>query len=162
MLTGFQIERIGYLADGEFLCRPCVVDEYEELEAGDGQESQSLDAMSWAEDDEAVETVLGHTPYDRYSLDESFPEGLDCGRCGREIVEAAEDYCRNHDSWRAFDPEQGELQVCEAGIEDEDCEFPSDVNPNPPVPRWVPCGICGAGDGQPHDEQRHIGVTARF
>ena len=64
-----------------------------------------------------------------------------------------EDYCTAHDAWRRYSPD---ATACENSDEDGDgddpCSFP-DVDSNPPQVRWVPCGTCGAGDGERHSEK---------
>lgn len=105
MLTAFQVERVAYVGDGEIVCRACAVAEYEAIEAGDGQDSTPLDDMSWAEDDQAIEVVLGYAPVSRFEMDEydasasadglgdgheecACTLGVNCDECGGEIVEA--------------------------------------------------------------------------
>ena len=93
----------------------------------------------------------------RYTVEDEWPGGLWCGGCGAEIVEASEDYCTAHDAWRVEPPEWWVGPpycdyVRDPQEEAVECQFPDTVDPNPPVPRWVPCGSCGARDGERHRE----------
>ena len=137
MLTGFQVEVVGYITDGGVICPDHVLDT-----AFDGPAS-----------DHAII---------RYTAEEQWPEGLTCDECGNEIVEAADDYCTAHDAWRSAtgEDDEGEFSYCENADVDQrneptrGCNFP-DVDPNPPASRWVPCSVCGAGDGERHDPAKH-------
>lgn len=119
MLTAFQVDVVAYMGDGEVYCPDCV-----------------------PSDQDCTDNAMI-----RYSAEESWPEGLNCGECHAEIVEPSEDYCQEHMAWRVWDAD-GAGNYCDAG--EGDCRFPDDLDTNPPVPRWVPCGSCGARDGEPH------------
>ena len=149
MLTGFQAEVIAFGTDGGFVCAKHIESEF----AAEIEDNENYwDAIA------DLEELSGQQAYSRYSLDEAFPEGLNCDDCGDELVEPADDYCTAHDSWRITD--SGDK--CEsadgaewADDEHDPCSFPADTDPNPAVARWVPCGTCGAGDGEPHDLTKH-------
>lgn len=83
MLSGFQIERIAYLGEGEVICRDCAIAQLEEPVADE------LDATTtWMDDDEIIETATDLRPLSRYEVDEGWAEeGLWCGECSEEIVE---------------------------------------------------------------------------
>lgn len=115
MLTSFQASPIAYWADevpdvkqgsGPY-CSDCA----DELSGGQ-VESGEHDEMFV----HYYNTPQGFQPASRYGVEEAYPDGVDCERCGAIIVEAEDD-----------------------------------EDPNPPVPRWVPCSTCGALDGQPHE-----------
>ena len=153
MLTGYQAEVIAFGTDGGFVCVEHIVAEY----ASDDEDLYYWDRISELED------ASGYTAYSRYSLEESFPEGLYCDDCGTELVEPSEDYCSTHDAWRAYDQtgdtEDGKVDHCtesEGGDDEDPCSFPDDADPNPPAPRWTPCSVCGAGDGERHDTLKHF------
>lgn len=153
MLTSFQCDVVAYVGDGDVYCPECA----EKRARADGATDEDLDAN--------VETmfirfhgiidpeVTDLSPIIRYTAEDEWPEGLSCGDCGGEIIEPAEDYCPEHEGWRV----DGEA-YCETARDDgtdlTECSF-SDVDPNPPRVRWVPCGVCGARDGERCDTERH-------
>ncbi len=124
MLTSFQASPIAYWpvddegncsGDGP-VCSECAWAEAKGRTAQD--EGQDVDEMFI----HYYNTPAGFQPASRYGVEEAYPDGVDCVRCGAVIVEP----------W----PEEG----------DEPEGF------NPPAPRWVPCSSCHAGDGEPHRE----------
>jgi len=154
MLTSFQASPIAYWADtvpdvtqGEGpYCSECA-----DALAGDAVESGDHDELFI----HYYNTPAGFQPASRYGMEDAYPEGIDCIRCGAEIVEPGEDYCSEHGGERSYNADGTPAQSCEYGEEPnlagdgERCRFPS-TDPNPPIPRWVPCGSCGARDGEPH------------
>jgi hypothetical protein len=157
MLTSFQASPIAYWPlDGEYddgpVCPDCADREAGGRTAQD--EGQDVDELMI----HYYGTPAGFQPSSRYAVEDRYPEGIDCVRCGAVIVEPEEDYCQAHDAWYAgtsTDDAGDDFRYCEdadtSNVEDgiDTCLFP-DTDPNPPVPRWVPCGSCGAGDGEPH------------
>ncbi len=101
MLTNYQIERVGYLTDGDVICRDCAVKDYAVSEDAN-YTVEELEELGWGEDDQELETTLEVSALDRYSAEENWPQGLSCGDCGTEIVETDSDYCIAHDGWRRY------------------------------------------------------------
>jgi ribosomal protein S27AE len=137
MLTSFQASPVAYWADqvddvdhgsGPY-CGDCA-----DHLAGGLEESGDHDELMI----HYYRTPRGFQPASRYGVEEAYGcYGVDCERCGEPIVE----------------PDHGWL---DAGEECPECGHVVELDeheafdPNPPVPRWVPCGSCGAGDGEPH------------
>jgi len=155
MLTTFQASPIAYWADtvpditrGEGpYCSECA-----DSLAGDAVESGDHDELFI----HYYNTPAGFQPASRYGVEDAFPDGVDCIRCGKVIVEPDEDYCLIHSGERSYNTDGTPAQSCEYGEEEpeyadeaERCVFP-EADPNPPVPRWVPCSGCGARDGESH------------
>lgn len=83
MLTSYQCEVVAFIGDGFIVCAD---DGHKRLDQGEAE---------------------GLQPLIRYTVDDEFPEGLNCEDCGEEITEPAEDYCQAHDSWRAWNRGKG-------------------------------------------------------
>ena len=154
MLTAFQCEVVAYLGDGDIYCPGCAYNRADYVTGDFDQVPQRV-----------VHDALAHydlQPLIRYTVDDEWPGGLWCSECGAEIVEPSEDYCQRHDDWRHEDNSDGTpARFCEHVWQNgqdgftDGCRFPDTVDPNPPVSRWVPCGTCGATDGEPHRENCH-------
>jgi hypothetical protein len=137
MLTSFQASPIAYWADevdglapgdGPF-CGKCA----DEL-AGGREESGDHDELFI----HYYRTPAGFVPSSRYAVEEAYScYGVECERCGEPIVEP------DHTWLDAGDV----CSECGYVVDEADLEL---ADPNPPLPRWVPCNKCGAGDGEPH------------
>jgi hypothetical protein len=153
MLTSYQASPIAYWADdvagatqgdGPF-CSKCA----DEL-AGGEEESGEHDELFI----HYYRTPKGFQPASRYGVEEAYPHGVECERCGEAIVEPDPDLCVEHDGYRV----EADVNLCDTAqldgydAEDNVCYFLGEHDPNPPVPRWVPCSECRAGDGEPHRE----------
>lgn len=79
MLTGYQVETIaGYTEHGEILCLECAADEYTKALSRyelDEEQSQRAYAGYYEGEDDHVEDDCECCP------------GVDCERCGAELVE---------------------------------------------------------------------------
>ena len=154
MLTSFQCDVVAYTKDGEFLCPSCA--EADAVENGlvdeDGEvQRQNADGLFIHLYGILDPELYG--PVIRYGAEEGSPGGLECGRCDAVIVEGDPDYCLEHDEWKGFDETRCAYAVTYGLLAAESCRFPDvEVDPNPPLPRWVPCSRCGARDGERHRE----------
>lgn len=87
-------------------------------------------------------------PLIRYSVEEEWPEGAYCDGCGETIADPDPEYCVAHQNWATRHDDYGRPVACDQN-DGDDCIFVP-AEPNPPAARWVPCGACGARDGEPH------------
>lgn len=155
MLTGFQCETIAYASEnGEIVCVECAERDAEDRGAGELVDVDSLFIHHYGVLDPETSR---YAPCIRYSLEESYPEGLSCGDCGKEIIEPAEDLCTYHGAWRRERYPRPTARSCEEADsleEAHNCSFP-DADLNPPRSRWTPCSVCGARDGERCDLSKH-------
>ena len=144
MLTSFQCQPVGFEnRDHETICADCA-------KSLAGGRTANYDEMFIHYYGIADPDVTGFVPGSRYGFEEAYPEGKDCDRCGAEIVAPDEDHCLTHGDVRAYNQSGEPLPYCDGATYDTaDCRF-TDSDPNPPVPRWVACSACGAGDGESH------------
>jgi len=150
MLTAFQCDVVAYIGDGDVYCPACAV----KRSTVDGVDPERVDVDGmFVHFFEILDPeVTGLSPVIRYTAEDEWPGGLYCGDCGDEITKPAEDYCTVHEDWRDMGVDGEPVSHCSAVKDygDEECSFPDTVDPNPPVPRWVPCRYCGARDGERH------------
>jgi len=137
MLTSYQASPGAYITeDGELYCLDCA-----ERQAG-GEDAPRTDADTMFIRFRGIldPKKTGLSPVIGYSLDE-------------QQAQDAEDY--------EWDKDDGlDHSECEPALFADGCGHElreeyhyghEDIGPsNPPVPRWVPCSSCHAGDGEPH------------
>ena len=163
MLTSYQASPVAFWPDPDVyeglleelegpVCSGCA-DEIAEGELESGEHDELFIHY--------YNTPNGFQPASRYGVEEAYPGGLDCSRCGETITEPDPDWCDTHYATRAYRNHSpwSERPWCEEaeyeaqhgdGLEAlRHCAFHG-FEENPPAPRWVPCSSCRAGDGEPH------------
>lgn len=73
MLSAYGAQVVGFVTDGEIICRDCAVEVAGELAVAKMESGLHAAGRDW-------------TPLIRYSASREYPEGLWCGRKGEEIV----------------------------------------------------------------------------
>lgn len=133
MLTAFQASTGAYMTeDGELLCESCF----------ESEDVFAKPVSNYGLDEEQTASSEG-------SFDWDYADQI------REVDGVSQALINDH--WHV------EACGCEAALLDANghelreaywypgcAEIDDDKPSNPPVPRWVPCSQCGAGDGEPH------------